>query len=185
VVARTESRVDSFDGTWIRGTDVRYDNRDQIEAVTSWVRLTDEWKPEVPDRGPTLPYARDIAKVLINEGQSLADEFGVNYLHEIVPLWVIRFLFHVMFGEKVLDRRHFKDVVTRWLMGEGSLLEVLSDEKYARADTSEVDRIIEQVRTEHADKVDGSEKMANWLTGQVMRLTGGKADPAYVKERMR
>jgi aspartyl-tRNA(Asn)/glutamyl-tRNA(Gln) amidotransferase subunit B len=57
------------------------------------------------------------------------------------------------------------------------------------ADSSEIDAIIDDVIAANPDKVAeikaGNDKLANWLTGQVMKASRGKANPKQVTDSIR
>ena len=57
------------------------------------------------------------------------------------------------------------------------------------ADTGAVEAIIDKVIAAHPDKVaeiqGGNEKLLNFLTGQVMKASQGKANPKQVTETLR
>ena len=57
------------------------------------------------------------------------------------------------------------------------------------ADSSEIDAIIDQVIAANPDKVAeikaGNDKLANWLTGQVMKASKGQANPKLVGDLLR
>jgi aspartyl-tRNA(Asn)/glutamyl-tRNA(Gln) amidotransferase subunit B len=59
----------------------------------------------------------------------------------------------------------------------------------AIADVSELDPVIDRILSEHASQVDayrgGKEGLLGFFVGQVMRRTGGKANPQVVNERLR
>ena len=56
----------------------------------------------------------------------------------------------------------------------------------AVADASVLERTIDEVMAEHTESVEqyraGDKKLLNFLMGQVMRRTQGKADPGAVRE---
>ena len=57
------------------------------------------------------------------------------------------------------------------------------------ADTKAIDALIEEVISSHPEKVSeiqaGNEKLVNWLTGQVMKASSGKANPKQVTDSIR
>lgn len=58
-------------------------------------------------------------------------------------------------------------------------LEQISDEK-------EIQEVVDQVIAANADQVEeyfqGKQAISQWLLGQVMRMTGGRANPAVARE---
>ena len=57
------------------------------------------------------------------------------------------------------------------------------------ADTDEVDALIDEAISTNPDKVaeiqGGNDKLVNWLTGQVMKASKGKANPKQVTDAIR
>ena len=57
------------------------------------------------------------------------------------------------------------------------------------ADTGEMDALIDEAISANPDKVaeiqGGNEKLVNWLTGQVMKSSKGKANPKQVTDSIR
>jgi len=94
---------------------------------------------------------------------------------------------------KVIERRAQipRVAFTEALAGSGS--PGFSAESYlaeaAIADVSELDPVIDRILGEHVQQVDayrsGKEGLLGFFVGQVMRETGGKANPKVVNERLR
>ncbi len=76
----------------------------------------------------------------------------------------------------------YKDAMLCVLDGE-SLTDIRNNSSYWAADTDELKELISTIIQENADKIksDNHEKMINWLTGQVMKASKGKANPTDVK----
>ena len=57
------------------------------------------------------------------------------------------------------------------------------------ADTGAIEALIEETISAHPEKVaairGGNEKLVNWLTGQVMKASKGKANPKQVTDSIR
>jgi aspartyl-tRNA(Asn)/glutamyl-tRNA(Gln) amidotransferase subunit B len=95
-----------------------------------------------------------------------------------------------MIGGGELSSTAAKEVLIGVLAGEGSPREVaaakdlmqISDES---AIVSEVDAVIEAHPDEVARMKDGEERLAGFLVGQVMKATGGRADPRLVDRLIR
>jgi aspartyl-tRNA(Asn)/glutamyl-tRNA(Gln) amidotransferase subunit B len=94
---------------------------------------------------------------------------------------------------KVIERRAEipRAAFTEALAASGS--PGFSAERYlaeaAIADVGELDPVIDRILSEHASQVDayrgGKEGLLGFFVGQVMRETGGKANPQVVNERLR
>ena len=217
----------SVDDNWVKGRTTRYASSGSIEAVTEWVRITDNahrksfWFLYSPNKvfdpigieiSPenwsyiqkiheedwidganyvydccTFPFdlrhhSNEIAKLIINDVMAITKDFGDVGPRFIAPSFIINTLASVMFETKNVDRKHFSSILRRWLLGER---DILLDPVYDKADTSLVDNFIAEVYDLNKDKFDGTDKVLNWLVGQVMKMAKGKADASYVKEKIR
>ena len=182
--SRTENIVVNEDDKYFYGVRNRYDSKDFLESKVDWVI----WKgntvsSEVKDESQK-DFAREVAKLMTNDGFALAKEFGDVSLHYLIPSEVFYFLCREFFITKNLEKKYFKDIVTRWLYGEASILEIVADKKYVKADESIVDIAVQEVYNENTNAYDGSDKILNWLVGQVMKKTKGKADASKLKEKI-
>jgi len=169
------------------GTCNRLDEFGNIEFTTGYVRLTDAWIPEaIKFSEPftkNFDYSSKIAKLINNDGNAISNEFGEVGLEYLVNIELMNVLCRMMFEFEVLDKRHFKDVIRRYLFGE-ELSKILSDPKYVPVKNSDIDTTIINIIEANSEKLDGSDKVNNWLVGQVMKEARGKANPAYVKEKI-
>ena len=57
------------------------------------------------------------------------------------------------------------------------------------ADSGEIESMVDEVISNNPDKIaeikGGNEKLINWLTGQVMKLSKGKANPKIIGDLLR
>ncbi len=71
-----------------------------------------------------------------------------------------------------------------WNAPDKAPADIAKELGYEPADSSELEGIIDEIITANPDKVaeitGGNPKMANWLTGQVMKASKGKANPKIV-----
>lgn len=182
-MTNTKKIITNEDDSFVYGRDVRTDKKGHVEAVTEWSR----WKGRDPEQmGLTeaeRTYAQNLATLLNNDGLALAAEFGVE-LHELLPTWYVQLVTTLIFNHGKIEKKHFKDITKRWLMGEGHIIDLLLDPRYVKADDSAVDTAVETVYNEHGNKYDGTDKIFNWLVGQVMKLTAGKAQASVVREKL-
>ena len=67
--------------------------------------------------------------------------------------------------------------------------QVAKDKGFEPADEGEIEGIVDEVIAANPDKVDeikaGNDKLINWLTGQVMKASQGKANPKAVGDLLR
>lgn len=179
----TVKTITGEDDNYVYGYDTRYDRRGYIEVKTEWSRWKGRKIESLNLTEEARSYARDVATLMNNDGLALAEEFGVS-LRELLSIEYWQIVTQLIFVHKKIEKKHFKDITRRWLMGEASLPAILWDQKYVKADESVVDTAIETVYNEHGNKYDGTEKIFNWLVGQVMKLTAGKAQASVVREKL-
>lgn len=127
--------------------------------------------------------ANDIAKLLINDIASILNELGLDHPKKLISNLDLNLIAQYIFGTRVLEKKYFREIVLRGHAGE-ILSDVLGDKKYQKADSSFIDETIKTVLKENETKLDGSDKILNWLVGQVMKRTQGKANAAEVKEKL-
>ena len=76
-----------------------------------------------------------------------------------------------------------------WANPSRNPAEVAKDLGFEPADTGAVDALIDEAIAANPDKVSeiqgGNEKLVNWLTGQVMKASKGKANPKQVTDSIR
>ncbi len=95
-----------------------------------------------------------------------------------------------LISDGTISGRLAKDVF-EVMVEEGKDPEAIVEEKGLRqiTDTGPIETAIEQVMAENPDKVaeyrSGKDKLIGWFVGQVMKQTGGKANPGVVNELLR
>jgi aspartyl-tRNA(Asn)/glutamyl-tRNA(Gln) amidotransferase subunit B len=95
-----------------------------------------------------------------------------------------------MTAEGSLSATAAKEVLRAVLDGEGSPRRIAEARDLVQvSDVSEIEGVVDEILAEHEDAVakvrDGDDKPIGFLVGQVMRATGGKADPSVVQELVR
>ena len=95
-----------------------------------------------------------------------------------------------MVGEGKLSASAAKDVLAGVAAGEGNPAEVAASRDLIQvSDTASLEPIVDEVLAANADAVEklraGDGKVVGYLIGQVMRATGGKADPGAVSDIIR
>ncbi|MGQ0848418.1 MAG: Asp-tRNA(Asn)/Glu-tRNA(Gln) amidotransferase subunit GatB [Actinomycetota bacterium] len=95
-----------------------------------------------------------------------------------------------MVGDGLLSSSAAKDVLTGVIRGEGSPREVAANRDLLQvSDRSVIEAAVTQVLASQPEAIAryraGEGKVLGFLVGQVMRATGGKADPKLVNEELR
>lgn len=128
-------------------------------------------------------HANDVAKIIINDLSSIANELGIH-VSRVLECGQINDLAKAVFSDKKVDKKHIRAISER-LMAMEPLTNILDDPAFAKADTSFIDKLIKETLSENGDKFDGSDKMINWLIGQIMKKSKGKADAIYIRNRLK
>ena len=124
-------------------------------------------------------HADAIAKLIINDLSALANERNIAIRKMIHPLSANQ-LFKMVFRDDQFEKRYFREIAGRLIDGT-DISEILNDPKYAKEDLSKLKSIAIQVIEEHLDKIDGSDKINNWIMGQVMKALKGRGDPSVIR----
>ena len=66
---------------------------------------------------------------------------------------------------------------------------IIKELGFEPADSGEIESMVDEVISKNPDKIaeikGGNEKLINWLTGQVMKLSKGKANPKIIGDLLR
>ncbi|MDG2243063.1 MAG: Asp-tRNA(Asn)/Glu-tRNA(Gln) amidotransferase subunit GatB [Rhodospirillaceae bacterium] len=95
-----------------------------------------------------------------------------------------------LISDDTISGRIAKDVF-EVMVEEGEDPEFIVDERGLKQirDTGSIEAAIEQVMADNSDKVEeyrgGKDKLLGWFVGQVMKQTGGKANPGMLNELLR
>lgn len=100
----------------------------------------------------------------------------------------LEYLFEILQEDKISDRN--AEELLRTIVEEPQDPEKIVEEKdLLKAEEDEVDQIVEQVLEDNQDAVEdyenGDEGAINFLVGQVMQESGGKADPKGAREKLK
>ena len=95
-----------------------------------------------------------------------------------------------MVGDGLLSASAAKDVLAGVAAGEGAPAEVAESRDLIQvSDTAALEPVVDEVLAANPEAVEklqaGDDKVVGFLIGQVMRATGGKADPGAVGEIIR
>lgn len=74
------------------------------------------------------------------------------------------------------------EIEKRYILDENSFDKLIKGEKYKSVNNSIILETINKVLETNKDKLDGSDKILNFLIGQVMKELKGKANASEVKE---
>jgi aspartyl-tRNA(Asn)/glutamyl-tRNA(Gln) amidotransferase subunit B len=119
----------------------------------------------------------DLFRVMKESGKGIAElPVSPQALVELIGL-VEAGTVNLNTGREVLDEMAATGKSARQIVEEKGLAQI-SDEAALRA---VVERVLDENPTQVAQYLAGKEQVAGWLMGQVMRATGGKANPQMVR----
>lgn len=123
----------------------------------------------------------ELFAVLNKLGKDIADSpISAKHLGQLVDL----------ISDNTISGRIAKDVFAE-MVESGKAPSAIVEEKGLRqvTDTGAIDQAIDQILAANADKVaeykSGKDKLFGFFVGQVMKATGGKANPAMLNERLK
>ena len=95
-----------------------------------------------------------------------------------------------MVGDGKLSASAAKDVLAGVAAGEGAPAQVAANRDLIQvSDSASLEPVVDEVLAANADAVEklraGDDKVIGFLIGQVMRASGGKADPGAVADIIR
>ncbi|MCX8209260.1 MAG: Asp-tRNA(Asn)/Glu-tRNA(Gln) amidotransferase subunit GatB [Sulfolobales archaeon] len=130
-----------------------------------------------------------VSSILINEFLRWVDEAGVDVPSGITRLSTDRLCKLVQYFESgLVSIKLLKEYVRRAVLEDTSPEELLSKGLTTLGEESEIERVVEEVFRENPKAVADAirdPKAVNFLVGQVMKKTRGRADPKLVNEIIR
>ncbi|MFA7407699.1 MAG: hypothetical protein WCY93_07795 [Anaerolineaceae bacterium] len=209
---RTEYVEIQRNENWIYGAAHHYGTDDKEESrPTPWLKLTDRTHKRVCwfTYPAAKSYLAGVPEQVVKELQDIFDESWIDFVYrfkiissseyigmedlgklclnelkehiiKISTVTIRNILECLHFG--VFEKRHLREIIERVSTKE-FWWDVVADEKYAAADTSEFDQVVEALVEEHREKL-RDPKLINWVVGQVMKATRGKANPAEIKAKV-
>ncbi len=153
-----------------------------VESLVTEQELADDFEQLVEEHDTDLVAAwlTGELKKTLNYNEFSYSESGVEYNH-------LDYVISLLEENKISDRN--AEELLRELVEEPRDPEqIVEEEDLLKADDSEVDSIVSDVIDENPDAVEdyesGEEGAINFLVGQVMQNSGGKADPKTAREKI-
>lgn len=105
------------------------------------------------------------------------DSKNISWLY---PLSLLRDFYKIYSTDKFIKSKAKEAIIE---LSFRTLDEIANDDKFFRGDEGIEKSLVDKVLTANKDKIaeQGFDKIVNWLVGQVMKESRGKADPAEVK----
>ncbi len=133
----------------------------------------------------TYDNPRNLANWIFSELLSYESDFGRMHIE---PEDFSRFLKKIDEGE--ISGRIGKDMIRKAFTEKKGLMEILEREGVRQiSDPASIDKAVDEVISNNAAQVgeykSGKKKVLGYLVGEVMKATGGKANPVMVNEAIR
>ncbi len=146
--------------------------------------------PELADDFEALVKEHEVdvtASLLSGDLKKVLNYNEVGYGESPVEREDVGYLLGVLEDGQITDRN--AEMALRELVENGGTAEEIVKEKdLLKAEESEIERFVEEVLDENPDAVDdyrsGEEEALNFLVGQVMEKSRGKADPKTARQRI-
>jgi len=166
----------------------RFQSQYGLSAYDAGVLISEQAKADfyeaaARDRDPKLTanwVTNDLAARLSAAGLEFdASPFGPAAIAELTGL----------IQEGVISSKIAKDVFERMWAGEGGAREIVEKQGLQQvSDTGELETIIDRLiaaNPAQAEQVKAKPQAIGWFVGQVMKETGGKANPATINQMLR
>jgi len=139
-------------------------------------------------RLPQERYAVDAANLVANDVFGRLNEAGLDALSSPVsPAQIAELITLKLDG--TLSGRMVKDVFAEMFETGKNAAEIVAQKGLEQiSDTGKLEGIVDRLiadNAEQAEKVKENPKVMGWFVGQVMKATGGKANPQAVNEILR
>ncbi len=146
--------------------------------------------PELADDFEALVKEHDVAvaaSLLSGDLKKVLNYNEVGYSESAVGRDELEYLVAMIEEDKITDRN--AEMVLRELVGNGGTAEgIVEDQDLLKAGEDETSRFVEEVLEENPEAVEdyhsGEEDALNFLIGQVMEKSRGKADPKTTRQKI-
>jgi len=125
-----------------------------------------------------------IINFLINDLLGLLEKYNLNLTEKIIHPHEFAHLLFAFYQEKI-SSKIVKEALAKALKGEGKIEELIKEkEKISSAEilTQVINEIIKENQSAVKDYLAGNESSFEYLIGQVMKKTKGRADPKLARE---
>ena len=159
-----------------------------LSAYDAGVLVSDAERAAYFERAAVGRDAKLVANFVTNELLSRLSKDGLEFDHSPIPSEDIASLV-VLIETDVISSKIAKEVFDRMWAGEGRPAEIVETQGLRQVtDTGAIEAAIDEIIAANPDKaaaVKEKPQAIGWFVGQVMKATGGKANPAAVNEILR
>jgi aspartyl-tRNA(Asn)/glutamyl-tRNA(Gln) amidotransferase subunit B len=151
------------------------------KALADWFETSVAAKPEVPAKKIVNWIINDLLGRLNESGQTLSEA-------SVTPLALAELVSTVEKG--TISNNQAKEVFAEmYATGQEAAVIIKAKGFEQVSDTGALEALCDQVIASNPDKVAefkaGNDKVLNWMTGQIMKASGGKANPKVLGELLR
>ena len=151
-------------------------------VLTSELPLADYFEAAV--KGSSAP--KKVANWIINSLLGKLNETDLKVAGNPIPADSLCSLVELVEKGTISNNQAKEVFAALWEDASADPAEIAKKMGFEPADNSAIEAIIDQVIADNPEKVaqiqDGNPKLANWLTGQVMKASRGKANPKMVTD---
>lgn len=136
-----------------------------------------------------MKLGKKVANWITNSVLAKLNEEGLSILDCQLPASQVLALVQLVEAGTISNNQAREVFSTLWEKPEASPADIAKAMGFEPADTGAIESIIDEVIANNPDKVaeikGGNEKLLNFLTGQVMKASKGKANPKMVTDNLR
>ena len=168
----------------------RFEKNFTLNAYDADVLTSDRRLADYFEKAATNPkLGKKIANWIINSVLGKLNETGSHITDCPLPPTRILELVTLIEAGTISNNQAREVFSAMWQQPESSPAEIAKSMGFEPADTGAIESLIDTVIAAHPDKVveiqQGNEKLLNFLTGQVMKASQGKANPKMVTDTLR
>jgi aspartyl-tRNA(Asn)/glutamyl-tRNA(Gln) amidotransferase subunit B len=154
-----------------------------VEALIVEPQLADDFEELAEDHDTQI-----VSSILTGEMRKVLNYNDLTYTAFDAPINWIGYVVELVEDDKISDRN--MEMVLREMVGQDKdPREIVEEEDLLKAEEDEIDEFVEQVIDDNPEAVEdyesGEEGAVNFLVGQVMQKSQGKADPKTAREKIK
>jgi len=153
-----------------------------VESLISVPEMADDFEQLAKDHEPEV-----VASLMTGELKKVLNYNEVSYTESEVKLDWTEYLVGLLEDENITER-NAEQVLREIVENPRDPEQIVEDQDLLKAEESEIDSVVESVIEDNPDAVEdyesGEEGAVNFLVGQVMQQSGGKADPKTAREKI-
>jgi len=153
-----------------------------VESLISDQRMAADYEVLAKDFDSKM-----VASWMTGELKKTLNYNEVGYRESKIRKQWLKYLFKLLEDDKITDRNAEK-LLREMVESPRNPQQIIEEKDLLKAEEDEVDQAVEEALEENQDAVedyrDGDEEAVNFLVGQIMQKSGGKADPKQAREKI-